>query len=143
MFATIETNGATHILINIPHEGASKSLPALASMLENNAVFVKRGYSEASIVKPGMMISLGDHLLLDFTSYSGGVEMVIKAEDSTAVLDDSFMPATVDAFVSCAKSSKAKDDEINRLRTELSFVKSENERMKSQLEALIAAEADQ
>ncbi|MFM1799063.1 MAG: hypothetical protein RLZZ117_1341, partial [Cyanobacteriota bacterium] len=34
MFALIETNGATHIAIHIPHDGADKSIPALVGMLE-------------------------------------------------------------------------------------------------------------
>ena len=41
MFAVIETNGATHIAINIPMEGADRSLPALAAMLENEAAGVE------------------------------------------------------------------------------------------------------
>jgi len=45
MFAQIQTNGATHIIIHIPHEGSEKSLPQLAAMLEQNAVFIQDGYS--------------------------------------------------------------------------------------------------
>lgn len=137
MFAKIETNGATHILINIPQEGADKSLPALARMLEQNAVFVQKGYNEGKIVKPEMSITLGDCIVMDFTNYSNGSEVVVKANESAAVLDESFVNVTPDVLTSNFKALKAKDDEISRLRTESSFLKSENERMKSQLEALI------
>lgn len=51
MFAVIETNGATHIAIHVPHQGAEKSLPALARMLEENATFIRTGYRIALAVQ--------------------------------------------------------------------------------------------
>lgn len=121
MFAQIKTNGATDIIIHIPHEGAEKSLPALAAMLEQNAVFIQDGYNEHKIVKPEMSILLGDRVNLRCRED----DVVVKVEDSGAILDESFIIATPQVFASNAASIKKKDEELTRLRTELSFVKSE------------------
>ena len=130
MFAVIETNNATHIVINIPHEGSDKSLPALAKMLEKNAVFVRSGYSEFSIAKPSMNIVLGDSYKID----RNDEELVIHA--STDVLSDDFQIATPEVFTSNAKSSKKKDDELSRQRTEISFLKQRLEQAQSQIKEL-------
>lgn len=138
MFATIKTNGATAIAIHIPHEGAEKSLPMLAAMLEQNAVFIREGYQELTIVKPAMGITLGDEFLVE----SYGVEgLVLTIPASEAVLSEGFVPATPQVFASCAKAVKTKEDEISRLRTELSFVKDQLTRAQQQIEALTAPEA--
>jgi len=121
MFAQIQTNGATHIIIHIPHEGSEKSLPALAAMLEQNAVFIQDGYSEHKIVKPEMSILLGDRVNLRCRDD----DVVIKVEESGAILDETFVVATPQIFASNAASIKKKDEELTRLRTELQFVKSE------------------
>jgi len=136
MFAVIETNSASHVVIHIPHEGSEKSLPALARMLEKNAVFVRSGYSEFSIVKPSMNIVLGDSYKIDRSDE----ELVIHT--STDVLSDDFQIATPDVFVSNAKSMKKKDDEISRQRTEISFLKQQLEQTTLQLKALTALESE-
>lgn len=138
MFATIKTNGATTIAIYIPHDGADRSLPMLAAMLEQNAVFIREGYQELTTVKPVMNITLGD----EFRAESYGVEaMVLSIPASSAVLEDGFVAASPAVFVSAAKGIKAKEDELSRVRTELSFVKSELARSKEQLESALGAEA--
>lgn len=118
MFAAIETNGASHIVIYIPHDGAEKSLPALASMLEQNAVFIQRGYQDFNLVKPKMTIHLGDHY---DTEASTGEDLVIKT--SAHVLNENFTVATPEVMVSNAKAAKSARDEISKLRTELSFLR--------------------
>lgn len=135
MFAVIETNNASHVVIHIPHEGSEKSLPALARMLEKNAVFVRSGYSEFSIVKPSMNIVLGDSYKIDRSEE----ELVIHA--STDVLGEDFQIATPEVFTSNAKSLKKKDDEISRQRTEISFLKQQLEQTTAQIKALTELES--
>lgn len=130
MFATIDTNGATHISIHIPHEGAEKSLPALAKMLEANAVFVRKGYQEMTTVKPAMSITLGDRMTVE------NYETEIVIAESGAVIGPEFEIAAPDVFVSYAKALKRKDEENSRLRTELSFVKNEMENLKLRIAEL-------
>jgi hypothetical protein len=136
MFAVIEASNATHIVIHIPHEGSEKSLPALARMLEKNAVFVRSGYSDFSIVKPSMNIVLGDSYKID----RGDEELVINA--STDVLYEDFQIATPDVLVSNAKSIKKKDDEISRQRTEINFLKQQLEQATAQIKALTELQSD-
>lgn len=134
MFAIIDVNNATHIAIHIPHDGAEKSLPAIARMLENNATFIRSGYSEFSIIKPSMNIILGDSYKID----RNDEELIVKA--SADVLSEDFQIATPEVFVSNAKSAKKKDDEISRQRTEINFLKQQLEQATSQLKALTALE---
>lgn len=132
MFATIETNGATHIAIHIPKEGSDKTLPAIAAMLEHNAVFIRKNWHELAIVKPVMGITLGD----TFKAEQDGMELVLAVAGE--VLGDEFVPATPEVFISMKAAIKKRDDENTRLRNELTATK-------DQLAALrerIAAEAD-
>jgi len=133
MFAQIDTNGATHIIIHVPHEGADKSLPALAAMLEKNATFMNIGYSETRVIEPKMSILLGDNVNL---GNCRNEEVVIKAEGSGDILDDSFIIATPQVFASNAKAIKTKEDELSKLRTELSFVKQELASSKQMVQVL-------
>lgn len=135
MFAIIETNGATQIVIHVPHEGADKTLPALARMLEQNATFIRAGYQEMSIVKPSMNIALGSVHKLQ----NNDEELAIK--ESGAVLGDEFVNATAEAFVSNAAARKKAADEAQRLRTELTYTKDELARLRAQLEEISKAEA--
>lgn len=130
MFAIIETNNATHIAIHIPHAGADKTLPALAAMLEQNAVFIRKGYQDMAPVKPSMSISLGDKVTVE--NYD--VEIVVA--QSSAVIGEGFVHGTPDILVNNAKALKRKDEELSRLRTELSFSKQQLEDLKEKLVAL-------
>ena len=134
MFVAIETNGASHIVIYVPHDGSEKSLPALARMLETNATFIQANYSEAKLVQPSMTISLHDKFMKE--TYENEVAITIK--ESTAVLDESFVNATPEVMTSNAKALKKEKDEVAKLRTELSYVKSQLETARSQVEALTA-----
>lgn len=130
MFVAIETNGASHIVIHVPHEGSEKSLPALARMLEQNATFVRSNYSSTDIVKPSMQITLSDVFTKE------GQEDVIAIKESTAVIDETFVNATPEVMTSNAKALKREKDENQRIRTELSFTKQQLEAAKAQIEAL-------
>lgn len=135
MFAAIETNGATHIIIHIPHEGSDKSLPALAAMLEQNAKFVRSGYSDFSIVDPSMKIVLGDSYTIDRS------EEKLSINVSGAILGEDFVIAKPEVFVSNASAMRKKDDEISRQRTEISFLKQQLEQTTAQIKALTDLEA--
>ena len=130
MFAVIETNGATHIAIHIPHQGAEKSLPALAAMLEKNAIFINSGWSEFSLVNPSMIIVLGDSYKID----RSGQELAISA--SPNVLDESFVAASADVFTSNAKGLKSAQEENLRLRKEIDSLKYRLEQANDRIEAM-------
>jgi hypothetical protein len=120
MFALIDTKGANHIAIYVPHEGADKTLPALAAMLEQNAVFINKSYNSIETVTPAMSIQLGNKV--EFESY--GQELAVTyVSGSDRVLDESFVLATPEVYVSYQKTLKQKDTEIERLRTELAHTK--------------------
>jgi hypothetical protein len=114
MFAVIDVNGANRIAIQIPLEGSEKSLPALAAMLETNAVFIYKGYNEARIVKPEMQILLGETVSYDF----GESELVVASSENAHVLGESFVLATPEVFLSNEKLIESKDKEIRRLEAE-------------------------
>ena len=133
MFAIIETNGATQIAIHVPHDGADKTLPALARMLEQNAVFIRASYSDMAIVKPTMNITLGNTHKIQHSDE----ELVIA--EAGVVLDEDFVNASPEAFVSNAAARKKAEAEHQRLRTELSFTKDELARLRAQLEGLSEA----
>lgn len=126
MFALIDFNGATHMAINVPLEGADKTLPSLLGMLEQNTVLVQKGYQTLEPRKGSMSIQLGNTLSID--SYSE--QLVIVVPDSGAIIDDHFQFATPEVFVSNKKALDQKDDEIKRLRTELAHVKQQLDDLK-------------
>jgi hypothetical protein len=119
MFAFIDTKNATHIAINIPQQDADKTIPALVGMLENNAVFIRKGYSTLETCAPEMSIQLGDKVSLE----NSETELAIVIPGSTSILDDSFVQETPEVRISNGKAIEKKDAEIARLRTELAHVK--------------------
>lgn len=137
MFAVIETKNATHIAIHIPHEGSDKSLPALAAMLENNATFINKGWREIGVVKPEMSIILGDKF--DTESDDAG-ELLIKA--SPDVVSDDFVIATPDVFVSNKKAIAKKQEEIDRLRSELQSVKYQLDAANLRINSLVSVDSE-
>lgn len=135
MFAVIETNGASHIVINVPHEGAEKSLPALARMLEENTTFIRVGYHEFALANPKMSIELGNTFRID------GNEETLAIATVDSVLSEDFVNATPEVLVSNLKARQKAQAEESRLRTELSYTKDELARVRAQLEALANSEA--
>ena len=133
MFAVIETKGATHIVINIPVEGADKSLPALARMLENNAVFVNKGYGNSNIVKPEMAITL----CKEYEITTNEEKLIVICGESDCVVDESFSNATPAVLTSNREQLQKRDAEIRKLQTELSFVKQEKEQLLQKISTLV------
>ena len=119
MFALVDTKGATHIAINIPLQGAEKTIPALVGMLEQNAKFICKSWSEIEERKPEMSIQLGNQIVFE----NRESEVVILSPDSTSVLSESFVPMEPAVLVSNKKAMEAREVEISRLRTELAHVK--------------------
>jgi uncharacterized small protein (DUF1192 family) len=127
MFATIKTNGAHTIVIAIPHEGSDRSLPALATMLEQNAVFISSpGWQTNAIIKPEMTIHLGD----GFEFQSKDETIMVTHSNSEAVIADEWQRATPEVFASNRKKCeeyearlKLFSDEITSLRFQLEQAK--------------------
>jgi hypothetical protein len=130
MFALIETNQATHIAIHIPHDGADKSLPTLAAMLEQNAVFVRNGYQTLEVVNPNMTIHLKDTIELSGSES----ELAIVVPASKQTLGDDFVIATAEAYVSNKKTLEQRDEKISKLTSEVAFLKASLERLQAALE---------
>lgn len=130
MFATIKTNGATSIVINIPHDGAEKSLPALARMFEENAVFVREGYQELSTVKPEMTITLGSEVKIEHA------DQVLAVVKSGFVLDETFVNATPEVFASNAKAQKKAQEDWHRLYREKQVLQDQLEALKQKIATL-------
>lgn len=137
MFALIETKGATHIAIYVPHEKAAESLPAIARMLEENAKFVKIGWREIDMAVPEMSIILGDKYTI---KDSEGVELLITA--SPEVIGYEFEIATPQAFIDNKKALAKKEEEISRLRKEVDYKNSELNTLKERIEALTETTED-
>ena len=131
MFAFIETKNATHIAINIPQQGADKTIPALVGMLENNAVFIRKSYGTLETCTPEMSIQLGDKVFLD----NSETELAILIPGNTSILDDSFVQEAPDVRISNRKAIEKKDAEIVRLRTELAHVKQQFTDLRESIEA--------
>jgi hypothetical protein len=110
MFALIETKNATHIAIHIPHEGADKTIPALVGMLENNAVFISKGYNALEARVPEMSIQLGDKIMLE----NSETEMAICIPGSAWVLDDSFVNEAPEVKVSSQKAIQTRQRLLQR-----------------------------
>jgi hypothetical protein len=133
MFALIETSGATHIAIHVPHQGAEKTLPALAAMLEQNATFINKGWRELSLRKPSMSIVLGDVLTVEDSE-----EGAIAIAASGAVIGADFERATPDVFLANKKQLQKLRDEIEKQRTELNYVRQQLVQANAEIERLKA-----
>lgn len=130
MFAIIKTNGANEIAIHIPHQGAEKTLPALAAMLEQNTTFINRSYYDATVVKPEMQIVLGNTYIVD------SEKPTIEVAASGAVIGDDFVIDAPEVRISFKKVIEGKDKEIERLRAELSMAKMERDRLQERINEL-------
>jgi hypothetical protein len=105
-------------------------------MLENNAVFVQKGYDTLETRKPKMTIELDSEIEVKGREST----LSIRIPGSTSVIDDSFVLETPEVRISNQKALAQKDAEISRLRTELAHVKQQFADLQERINA--AAESD-
>jgi len=115
--------------VNVPLDGADKTLPALLGMLEQNTVLIQKSYQSLEQRKGSMSIVLGNTFSID----NHTDEAVIVVPDSGAIIDDHFQLATPEVFISNKKALDRKDDEIKRLRTELAHIKQQFDDLKERI----------
>jgi len=130
MFALIKTNGATHIAISIPLEGADKTIPALVGMLENNATFVNQGYNTIRTVEPQMSIELKDSISMA----NSDEELLIIKKNNYIISEPFFEIDSPAVLISNKKGIERRDSEIKRLNTELAHVKQQLDDLRDAIE---------
>lgn len=135
MYALIETKNATHIAIHIPSEKAADSLPAIARMLENNAVLIKKGWREMEVVKSSMSIILGD--TYDLEDNEGEAIKIVTNGD---VIGAEFVAESPDVYRSNQKYREKKEKEAEQYRTEVAGLKLQVEKLQAALAAATAHE---
>ncbi len=132
MFAVIETKGASHLVIDIPVETSSQSLPALTRMLENNCVLVKRGWREIEVVKDAAMtVVMGN----TFTADQDGAVLEVRKAGAESIIGGEFVAASPEAFIDFSKARKKHDEETQRLRNEIAVLKDKVAFLEAQAEA--------
>lgn len=129
MFVVVDTNGANQIIINVPLEGAEKSLPTLAKMLENNAVFICKGWNEFSLKEATMHIHLGD-------TYRMEHEQELVVTTATKDVPEDFNIAAPEVMVSNKKALDALGKTNTDLRNEVTYLKSKIDSINGQLHDL-------
>ena len=136
MFALIKTNGATHIAISIPLEGADKTIPALVGMLENNATFVNQGYNTIRTVEPQMSIELKDSISMA----NSDEELLIIKKNNYIISEPFFEIDSPAVLISNKKGIEKRDSEIKRLNTELAHVKQQLDDLRNAIEEVASEE---
>lgn len=130
MYALIETKNATHIAIHIPSMKAAESLPAIAAMLENNAVMIKKGWRDMEVVKASMTIVLGDTYDIDDNEGES-----IKVITSADVIGDEFVAESPAVYRSNKAYREKKEAELNLARREIESLKLQVEKLQAALDA--------
>lgn len=137
MFARIKTNGAHTIVIAIPHEGSDRSLPALAAMLEQNAVFVASpNWRNNAIIAPEMTIHLGN----GFEFESNDETIMVAHPNPEAVISDEWQRATPDVFVTNRQKCDHYEARLKQLGDEITSLRFQLEQAKTALEAANASD---
>lgn len=135
MYALIETKNATHIAIHIPSEKAAESLPAIARMLEKNAVFINKSWRSMEVVKASMSIVLGD--TYDLEDNEGEA---LKIIDSGEVIGAEFVAESPELYRSNQKYREKKEKEAEQHRTEIAGLKLQVEKLQAALAAATSSE---
>jgi hypothetical protein len=135
MYALIETKNATHIAIHIPAERANESLPAIARMLETNAVFIKKSWREMETVKASMTIVLGD--TYDVDDNEGEALKIISSND---VIGDEFVAESPEVFRSNKAYRDKKEAELKEKCREIDSLKLQVEKLQASLQVALHPE---
>lgn len=130
MLLIVDTKGANHIAINVPLDGAEKSLPAIAAMFEQNAVFINKQWRECSVVKPEISITLGNQFVIENT------DETIAVAVNKSVLSDDFAIRSPEVLVSNKKAIDQRDIRIKSLEAELAHTKAQLEAANSKIKLL-------
>jgi hypothetical protein len=135
MFAQIKTNGAHTIVIAIPHEGADKTLPALAAMFENNAVFLASpNWRQNEIIKAEMTIHLGE----GFKFESKDDVILVRHQDRNAILSEEWQTATPDVFTSNHKAIEKLEQRLKEQADQMQLLKLQLNQANAKLQAMQA-----
>jgi len=105
-------------------------LPALAAMLEQNAVFIRSDYSQTIKVEPKMTIHLKDTVEISGRE----IEVAIVVPASRQTLSDDFVLATSEAYISNKKTFEQSQEKISKLTSEVAFLKASLERLQATLD---------
>jgi len=135
MYALIETKDATHIAIHIPAEKAAESLPAIARMLETNAVFIKKSWREMETTKASMTIVLGD--TYDIDNNDGEALKIITSGD---VIGDEFVAESPEVYRSNKAYRDKKEAELKEKSREIDSLKLQIEKLQASLKAALHPE---
>ena len=139
MFAQIKTNGAHTIVIAIPHEGADKTLPALAAMFENNAVFLASpSWRQNEIIKAEMTIHLGK----GFEFESKDEVILVQHQDRNAILSEEWQPATPDVFTSNHKAIEKLEQRLKEQADQMQLLKLQLDQANARLQTMQADPSD-
>lgn len=130
MLLIVDTKGASHIAINVPLDGADKSLPAIAAMFEQNAVFINKQWRDASVVKPEISITLGNEFIIENSDENIAVTV------NGAVLTDEFVIRTPDVLISNKKAIEQRDSRIKTLELDIAVAKSQLETANAKIKEL-------
>lgn len=131
MFINIDTNDATNILIYVP-SSANSSLCSLIELFENNAVFIKDGWSSLTKVKPKASITIGDTFV--GRSQNGEVEYTVAKSD--AVVED-FEVVSAELFISFKEAKEKIESENKKLQALVSELQQKNDSLKNKIDMLI------
>jgi hypothetical protein len=134
MFIQVELKNSQKILISVPAAGAEKSLPQIIKLFENNAIFLE-GYNEFKQYKPEITITLGS--TYEHKSY-GQDNLVISAPDSFDTIDESFLIATPELYISNKADLAKKDAEIAKLNDRVKLLELEKAQIKEHSEVFQA-----
>lgn len=116
MFMTIDTKQATHIFIEVPVESAAVALPTLVRLFESSAMFVRKSWRDASILKPEVTISLGDEVIDDG-------ELVLKVHSGGHPISEGFDVPTPQVSAGFAKVVADLNEQLLRARQEVAYLK--------------------
>jgi hypothetical protein len=139
MFAEIKTNGAHTIVIAIPREGADKTLPALARMLENNAVFFSSpSWRDNNIVQPNMTIHLGDSYQFE----NRDEKFLVQLQDCAAIISEDWQAATPNVLVSNREAIDKLEKRLEERNNQVQLLKLQLDEANEKLQAMQAEQED-
>lgn len=125
MFLKIETNGASHILINLGTDNV-QYLQQMVKMVETNMIAVDSGYSGATRKELTCSIDLGKTVVFDGNSGGYGSDpkpaLIITSEASEDIVKE-FEALPLDCLISSKEILKKFKKEVDMLTKERDHLK--------------------